>query len=158
MNTPFKGEIAWMPDFIGEELMKQQEKQGNKRDITIFEKTISNGKENRGFDWSETKGGHHFWYKVLIDKNINLFLTWFKPELDVWDDKDNKHVAVVIGYDENASYPFKVEAKIRQNANSCYYAHAQLPKKNTTEKENLLKKADELLTKAAELKEAAEKL
>ena len=23
MNTPFKGEIAWLPDFIGEELTKQ---------------------------------------------------------------------------------------------------------------------------------------
>ena len=57
MNTPFKGQIDWLPDFIGEELMNQQELQGNKRDISVFEKGIRSNCIFRGFDWDETKQG-----------------------------------------------------------------------------------------------------
>ena len=157
MNTPFKEHIAWMPDFIGEELMNQQEEQGNKRDITVFEKIYFCGKHIGGFDWRETKEGQRFWQKVLDGKDINLFLAWFKPELEVWDNYKNKHIATCFGYDKNRLCPILAEPEIDESG-SVFWEHAQLPKKNTTEKENLLKKADELLTMAAEMKEAAEKL
>ena len=128
MNTPFKGEIAWMPDFIGEELMNQQEKQGNKRDITVFEKCISYGKRNGAFRWNETDEGHPFWDKVLIDKDINLFLAWFKPELEVWDNDKDKHIATCFGYDKNRLCPILAEPEIDESG-SVFWEHAQLPKK-----------------------------
>ena len=150
MNTPFKGQIDWLPDFIGEELMNQQELQEHKRDISVFERCYT-----EGFDWSKTEQGGYFWSRVIFDKDINLFLAWFKPELEVWDDENEKHLAQVIGYNENERYPFFVK---NRTTNGFAHKHAQLPKKENAEKLELLKKADELLTKAAELKAAAEKL
>ena len=162
MNTPFKGEIAWLPDFIGEELTKQQEYQGNKRDISVFEENLDAGKNDGGFDWKDTLQKYNFWDRVLVDKDINLFLAWFKPELEVWDNDCDKFIAQVFGYDDRATYKFSVK---KLNDKGLVYKHAQLPKKEDKAKTQILKKveeltiqADELLTKAAELKAAAEKL
>ena len=154
MNTPFKGQIDWLPDFIGEELMKQQELQGNKRDISVFEEDVGACKNDGGFEWKDTSQKYNFWCRVLLEKDINLFLAWFTPLLEVFDDENKKHLAQVIGYNENKIYPFFIKKEV----GDVVYKHAQLPKKNNTEKLELLKKADELLTKAAELKAAAEKL
>lgn len=155
MNTPFKGQIDWLPDFIGEELMNQQELQSNKRDISVFEKNIGASFLTDGFMWERTEQGELFWLKVLREKDINLFLAWFKPELEVWDDEEKKYTSQVIGYNENEKYPFFVKNK---TIYGFAFQHARLPKKENAEKLELLKKADELLTKAAELKAAAEKL
>ena len=153
MNTPFKGQIDWLPDFIGEELMNQQELQGNKRDISVFEKNKIDCVI--GFCWDKTEQGSDFWERVLIDKDINLFLAWFKPELEVFDDEKEVFISQVIGYNENKKYSFSVK---NETIDGFTLKHARLPKKENAEKLELLKKADELLTKAAELKAAAEKL
>lgn len=155
MNTPFKGQIDWLPDFIGEELMNQQELQGNKRDISVFEKDVRAEKSEGGFYWHETEQQRLFWFRILLEQDINLFLACFKPELEVWYDEKKKFVAQVIGYNENEEYPFFVKNK---TIDGFALKHARLPKKENKEKLELLKKADELLTKAAELKAAAEKL
>jgi hypothetical protein len=162
MNTPFKGQIDWLPDFIGEELMKQQEYQGNKRDISVFEEDVIAGKNEGGFEWKDTSQNYNFWDRVLLKKDINLFLAWFTPELEVWDDENEKHLEQVIGYNENEKYPFFIK---KEGYTGFAYKHAQLPKKENKAKAELLKKveeltkqANELLTKAAELKAAAEKI
>ena len=162
MNTPFEEQIYWLPDFIGEELMKQQEYQGNKRDISVFEEDVIAGKNEGGFEWKDTSQKYNFWDRVLLKKDINLFLAWFTPELEVFEDENEKHLAQVIGYNKNEKYPFFIK---KEGYTGFAYKHAQLPKKEDKAKTELLKKveeltkqADELLTKAAELKAAAEKL
>ena len=159
MNTPFKGQIDWLPDFIGEELLNQQEYQGNKRDISFFEEDIATCKDEGALEWKDTSQKYNFWDRVLLEKDINLFLAWFTPELEVFDDENEKHLAQVIGYNENKIYPFFIKKEV----GDVVYKHAQLPKKNDSEKIELLKKveeltkqANELLTKAAELKAAAD--
>ena len=162
MNTPFKGQIDWLPDFIGEELMKQQEYQGNKRDISVFEEDVSADKSDGGFEWKDTSQKYNFWVRVLLEKDINLFLAWFKPELEVFDDDENKkYLNQVIGYNENERYPFFIKKEVGKGF---AYKHAQLPKKEDKAKTELLKKveeftkqANELSIKAAESKDAAEK-
>ena len=137
MNTPFKGQIDWLPDFIGEELMNQQEYQGNKRDISFFEEDIATCKDEGGFEWKDTSQKYNFWDRVLLEKDINLFLAWFTPELEVWDDENEKHLAQVIGYNKNKIYPFFIKEKCDNNF---AYKHAQLPKKRIRKKQNYLKK------------------
>ena len=157
MNTPFKGQIDWLPDFIGEELMNQQEIQGNKRDISVFERIPSNFKIHGAFDWDKTRQGELFWHRVLTAQDINLFLAWFKPVLEVWDDCDIKpKLRKVGGFIDKLNYPFILCKEDESGEHR--YKHARLPKKENAEKLELLKKAYELLTKAAELKAAAEKL
>ena len=162
MNTPFKGQIDLLPDFIGEELMNQQEYQGFKRDISVFEEDVTASTNDGGFGWKDTSQGNSFWDRVLLGKDINIFLAWFTPELEVFDDENEKHLAQVIGYNVNKKYPFFIKEEAYEGF---VYKHAQLPKKEDKAKTELLKKveeltkqADELLTKAAELKTAAEKL
>ena len=162
MNTPFKGQIDWLPDFIGEELMNQQVYRGFKRDISVFEEDVTASTNDGGFEWKDTSQGNSFWDRVLLEKDINLFLAWFKPELEVWDDENKKYIAQVIGYNKNEKYPFFIKKEVGKGF---AYKHARLPKKEDKAKTELLKKveeltkqADELLTKAAELKAAAEKL
>ena len=156
MNTPFKGQIDWLPDFIGEELMNQQELQGNKRDISFFENDIRAEMSEGGFDWDKTAQKREFWVRVLLKEDINLFLAWFKPELEVWDNNEESAIKTkVISYAINETYKYKTT--LTDTMTHCF-KHARLPKKENAEKLELLKKADELLTKAAELKAAAEKL
>ena len=126
MNTPFKGQIDWLPDFIGEELMYQQELQGNKRDISVFEKNNTSDKNKGGFDWKKTMQNEYFWHKVIYDRDINLFLAWFKPELEVFDDEKEVFISQVIGYNKNLSYPFFVKDK---TTDGFAFKHARLPKK-----------------------------
>jgi hypothetical protein len=155
MNTPFKGQIDWLPDFIGEELMNQQELVGNKRDISVFEKNIKAEINEGGFGWYKSERPGSFWFRILIEQDINLFLAWFKPELEVFDDEGETFVKEVIAYIKNVKHPFFLK---KEDNFDFAFKHARLPKKENAEKLELLKKADELLTKAAELKAAAEKL
>ena len=155
MNTPFKGEIAWLPDFIGEELMNQQELQRNKRDISVFERNIESSSLRDGFSWLKTNQGDLFWRKVLKERDINLFLAWFKPELEVFDDTGLKYTAQVVGCNNHSNFPFYIKELLNGDYS---FKYARLPKKENAEKLELLKQANELLTKAAELKAAAEKL
>lgn len=137
MNTPFKGQIDGLPDFIGEELMNQQELQGNKRDISVFENDIRAEMSEGGFDWDKTAQKCEFWVRVLLKEDINLFLAWFKPELEVFDDEYEVFVKVekVIGYNENEKYPFFVKNK---TIDGFAFQHARLPKKENAEKLELL--------------------
>ena len=163
MNTPYEGQIDWLPDFIGEELMRQQELQGNKRDISVFEKSNTSDKNQGGFDWHKTMQRELFWHRVIYERDINLFLSWFKPELEVYDDySEIRYKQQVIGYCECSNFPFNLKEKI---GGGTRFKHAQLLKKDDKAKTELLKKAeeltkqaDELLTKATELKAAAKKL
>ena len=98
-----------------------------------------------GFDWYKTEQQILFWQKILVDKDINLFLAWFKPELEVFDDENEKHLAQVIGYNENEKYPFFIK---KEGDKGFVYKHAQLPKKENKAKNELLKKVEELTKQA----------
>ena len=81
MNRPYKGKIEWMPDFIGEELMNQQELQGNKRDISVFEKNNTSDKNQGGFDWDITMQKEYFGIELFMAKtltysSLGLILNW----------------------------------------------------------------------------------
>ena len=136
MNTPFEEQIYWLPDFIGEELMNQQEYQGNKRDIIVFEEDVAAGKDEGGFEWKDTSQKYNFWDRVLLEKDINLFLAWFKPELEVWDNENEKCIAQVIGYNENKIYPFYIKKEV----GNIMYKHARLPKKIRVKRQHYSKK------------------
>ena len=66
-----KEQLTGFPKEIIALMLNYQEKQGNKRDVSVFE-------ENRtsyctGFVWNKTKEGHWFWDEVIREKNFNLF-------------------------------------------------------------------------------------
>lgn len=56
-----------IPDWIVEKMLDEQERQGNKRDVTIFKKNpyASVFDEENGFSWDSSKDGYNYWYDII---------------------------------------------------------------------------------------------
>ena len=64
----YKGEIAGFPQEIVEKMLERQVEQGNKRDVSVFERTCTGG-----FFWDITIEGQLFWSSVIKNKNFDVF-------------------------------------------------------------------------------------
>lgn len=69
----YKGELNGLPSEIVDKILEYQVKQGNPRDITVFENNLLANYYNGGFSWYDTENTHEFWRKVLVEKDFNLF-------------------------------------------------------------------------------------
>lgn len=157
MNYPYKGALSNIPDFVVEEMLNQQELQGNKRDVTAFENSILSEKHSGGFDWIETIQGESFWERVLTEHDFHLFLSWFRPTLLVSDNITVPVKAEVIGYVKLDKYCGNYDYFITKPEGRMFFYHY----KNAfvfSEKYKLLNEADELIKQAEELREKAKKL
>ena len=61
------------PPEVIELMLQRQEEQGNPRNIEPFLKDVRAGKTRGAFDWVDTPETCHFWNKVLVHKNFNIF-------------------------------------------------------------------------------------
>lgn len=68
-----KGDLVGFPKEIIKRMLDCQEKQGYQRNVSVFEKYIYAGMDEKGFDWEENKEGLDFWRQVLIQRNFDLF-------------------------------------------------------------------------------------
>ena len=73
----YKGEIANFPVEIVEKMLSYQEKQGNARNVEIFEDYSSRNRINGGFDWESTDEGIMFWCNVIAKEKFELFFDKF---------------------------------------------------------------------------------
>jgi mRNA-degrading endonuclease HigB of HigAB toxin-antitoxin module len=71
----FKGKLKGFPEEVVEWMLDQQEAQGNKRDVSVFEKDNCANKPEGGFTWSPIKwvDGYDFSASVIKHKNFDLF-------------------------------------------------------------------------------------
>jgi hypothetical protein len=75
----YKGELEGFPTEVVEWMLEQQVKQGNERDITVFEKHKRSNNYDNGFDWREVDDFNdeeealEFCEEVISDKNFDLF-------------------------------------------------------------------------------------
>lgn len=122
-KVEFKGEIKDFPVEVVEKMLEHQVAQGNKRDVSVFEKFKKAGFRSDGFTWDETIEGRAFWADVIIDKNFDVFFKRYprvtavegKPmftrgeRILVWD-KEEKDAFERIGltYIEGSSQPVVV--------------------------------------------------
>lgn len=90
--TP-KGDLIGFPKEIIARMLDCQEEQGNLRDVSIFESSKSTDLEPGGFDWHRTKEKGSFWYKVIDDKNFDIFFEKY-PKQDNQESKTAKYVQV----------------------------------------------------------------
>jgi hypothetical protein len=72
-----KGELIGFPKEVIARMLECQEEQGNKRDVSIFEKNIT-----EGFIWGQTKESDFFWYEVISNKDFNLFFEKYPKKED----------------------------------------------------------------------------
>ena len=67
------GEIRRFPIGLVIRMMEEQEAQGNKPNVKVFQDQADSGQEAGGFDWIETEDGQDFWDEVIMGENFELF-------------------------------------------------------------------------------------
>lgn len=74
-EKPFRygGDIADFPPEIVEKMLEYQERQGNQRNIKVFEKDRWSLHASGGFSWIDTDEGFNFWDKVILCKKFDIF-------------------------------------------------------------------------------------
>ena len=60
------GKGMLLPDWIVEQMLDEQERQGNKRDVKMFETRYTRFKLNNGFDWEFSEKGNDYWFDILV--------------------------------------------------------------------------------------------
>lgn len=68
-----KGEIKDFPIEVVQRMVDCQIEQGNKADVTVFQKNRYEIKEDNGFSWDETAEGVSFWSNITYFKDFNMF-------------------------------------------------------------------------------------
>ena len=71
----YKGEIKDFPTEIVEKMLAHQVKQGNERDVSVFEK-----RRTDGFRWDLTVEGCAFWKSVILAKKFDVFFEKYPKE------------------------------------------------------------------------------
>ena len=72
-NYEPKGEITGFPKEIIARMLDCQVEQGNKRDVSVFERNIYAALDQGGFDWDTTIEKGIFWSEVISANNLKLF-------------------------------------------------------------------------------------
>ena len=65
-------DLAGFPLGVVIKMMEEQEKQGNKSDIRIFQRNNAADKWY-GFSWADSDDGTAFWHDIIVEQNFNLF-------------------------------------------------------------------------------------
>jgi len=68
-----ENQIKDFPQEVIDKMLEYQVQQGNKRDISVFERNNSAGKSQGGFDWQDSMDGNIFWSSVIDRKYFSLF-------------------------------------------------------------------------------------
>lgn len=66
-------QLTGFPIEVVQKMIERQVEQGNKADVTVFQKRRKSCDYTRGFDWSEAIEGDDFWRNVIEFKNFDLF-------------------------------------------------------------------------------------
>ena len=83
MVTPsdLTGSIKNFPIEVVKKMIEEQVNQGNKADVTVFQKNKNADKEKKGFIWYHTEDGFSFWNDVIVNYNFDLFFEKY-PKID----------------------------------------------------------------------------
>lgn len=87
--SQFKGGLAGFPEEVVNCMLYYQQKQGNERDIEVFERSVGTSGYSGGFTWDSTEEGFEFWndviknrdFKIFFDKHPKTESTEFKSEV-----------------------------------------------------------------------------
>lgn len=66
------GDIKGFPIEVVQKMVERQVEQGNKSDVTVFQRRSDAAQWCGGFDFSKTAEGHSFWGNIM-ENNFNVF-------------------------------------------------------------------------------------
>ena len=67
------GKIENFPIEVVEKMVEEQVRQGNKADVTIFQRNLLASGFLGGFVWKNTEDGSTFWERVIMARDFNVF-------------------------------------------------------------------------------------
>ena len=68
----FKGEIEGFPQHVVEAMLDEQERQGNKRDVTVFEECKQSNLWDGGFQWDKAILNRNTWEDIIENRQFHL--------------------------------------------------------------------------------------
>jgi hypothetical protein len=175
MESKYKGHLIGFPEEIVEAMMDEQVRQGNPRDVTVFEKNKRAGRDAGGFTWDRSHISLCFWEAVIGSRDFNLFFkkyprssgSKYPKVMLVADDCNFKYsqkrvvfMEKVIGH-HTYYYAWSDSETLEKSTKAIevsVWRYAKELPTESTQKEIILSKVDELLKQAEELKKEAEKL
>ncbi len=85
-NKDLIGDLTQVPLGIVVRMLEEQENQGNKPDVKIFQKNIgaASSTGELGFDWKKTEAGHDFWNDVICNRRYDMFFKKY-PEYEKYN-------------------------------------------------------------------------
>jgi hypothetical protein len=98
----FEGQLEGFPAAVVEKMLERQVEQGNKRDVSVFERNKIAGEPEGGFNWQSTTDGAGFWFDVIHDQRFECFFERYPEQptfpcvMWVWDDDENKAAERVV--------------------------------------------------------------
>ena len=81
-NDLIKG-LKNFPIEIVQKMLEYQVEQGNKEDISVFQRRVSTDKSCGGFSWTKTCEGIEFWKNVIHKKQFGIFFNKFPKKSEI---------------------------------------------------------------------------
>ena len=164
--------ITWneLPVEIQEKMLEHQVAQGNKKDPKVLIKSIMTDASGGGFYWWCTDEGYDFWAEIITNENISHFYTLYPKQnypkvmmVSMYPiTKTNPGKPRVVFMEKCGKYIAWYGAKTIEEAETALgttsWRYAKDIEPENPKKQELLAKANELIKKAEELKEMANKL
>lgn len=85
MISKYKGKLEGFPKEVVERMLYEQEKQGNKRDVTVFERDSDESRVFGGFNKSDTINGYSFWCDIINKKDFDLFFKKYPKKEETFE-------------------------------------------------------------------------
>lgn len=76
-----KGQLEGFPLEIIDKMIERQVEQGNKPDVTVFEKDVESEKDKGGFDWNYLVDSRIFWNEIINYYNFDLFFEKYPKQV-----------------------------------------------------------------------------
>lgn len=139
----YTGQLEGFPQEIVEKMLEEQVRQGNKRDVTVFEKNIFASKRNNGFDHGTAVFEN--WYKVKEHRDFDLFYAKY-PKKDktfprimmVSDDPSfSESSKRVVEFEKNGKFFAWGEVETIEEAKNSMYINTWKYAKEIEEKEEI---------------------
>ena len=116
----YKGQIKDFPEHIVEAMLDEQVRQGNKRDVSVFEKNEFSDQSNGGFTWNKAKLSNEIWCDIIINRNFSAFPLQYPRVMLVSDDKKNWFKRVVL-VEKGKRFIAWSDAETLEEAENVYY-------------------------------------
>jgi len=115
--TP-KGELEGFPKEVIAKMLEEQVKQGNPKNIEVFESCCHSEKKDGGFDWGQTEGGYNFWMLTIVNRYFHKFFAKY-PKSSSAESKYPKNMWVWDFAEENGNID-TVYGEVVIDGDKCY--------------------------------------